>query len=176
MHIRPQHHQQRGGFTLVEIIIVVMLIGMIMAWGVPTFVQTFKRKPLQQTVNDLLEATAAARAAAILTGKPAELVFRTDRSFYVRSSAAAAADASTAGAAGRLDDSLELDMLNVNFINMKEQEVSEVPVKFFPNGTCEEFTITISEPGTRNMRMIRLDVITGHANLLTEEGIARLKK
>ena len=179
MIIRPQRRCQ--GFTLIEIIIVVMLIGMIMAWGVPTFVQTFKRQPLQQTVHDLMEACAAARAAAILTGQPAELVFLGDRTFTVRSSAGApveSADGQTAGGqvSGRLADGLDLEMLHVNLIDMREAEVSEVPVKFYPNGTCEEFTISLVEPATGKRRMIRLDVITGHADLKTEDGIAALKK
>jgi prepilin-type N-terminal cleavage/methylation domain-containing protein len=188
MHIRPQHHQQRGGFTLVEIIIVVMLIGMIMAWGVPTFVQTFKRQPLQQAVNDFIEACASARASAILTGVTAELVVTAGEggttSFQVRGGAATSIDplsgeSSTGGGtgfSGSLPPTIGLEMLAVNFQDAVTAGEGEVRVRFFPNGTCDEFTIVMLEPSTNKRRMIRLDVITGHADLKTEEQIAQLKK
>jgi hypothetical protein len=53
---------------------------------------------------------------------------------------------------------------------------SEVRVRFFPNGTCDEFTAVMLEPASGKRRMIHLDVITGHADLKTEDQIAQMKK
>ena len=187
MIIRPQ---RRSGFTLIEIIIVVMLIGMIMAWGMPTFVQTFRRAPLQQSVNDFMEACKSARAAAIFSGAPAELVVSVNESqlitLNVQRSAAtidpltgeASAGGSDGGYAfnGTLADGIGLELLAVNFIDVVKNGGSSATVKFFPNGTSEEFTAVLFEPSTNKRRMIRLDVVTGLATLHTEEEIARLPK
>jgi len=190
MIIRPQ---RRNGFTLIEIIIVVMLIGMIMAWGMPTFVQTFRRAPLQQSVNDFMDACKSARAAAIFSGAPAELVVSVNESqlitLNVQRSASAATtidpltgEASAGGSNGgyafngTLAEGVGLEMLAVNFIDVVKTGGSSATVKFFPNGTSEEFTAILFEPSTNKRRMIQLDVVTGLATLRTEEEIAQLPK
>lgn len=188
MIIRPQ---RRNGFTLIEIIIVVMLIGMIMAWGLPTFVQTFRRAPLQQSVNDFMDACKSARAAAIYSGAPAELVVSVNESqlitLNVQRSVATTIDPLTGEASaggnnggyafnGTLAEGVGLEVLAVNFIDVVKTGGSSATVKFFPNGTSEEFTAILFEPSTNKRRMIQLDVVTGLATLRTEEEIARLPK
>ncbi len=184
MRIRPH---RRSGFTLVEIIIVVMIMGLIMAWGMPTFVQTFKRQPLQQAVNDFMEGCAAARAAAILSGAPAELIVSAEgnsTSFRVQSGAANTVDplsgqTSSGGSTTfneKLPDTIAFEMLAVNFQDAVQAGQSEVHVRFFPNGTCDEFTAILIEPSTGKRRMIHLDVITGHADLKTEDQMAQMRR
>ncbi|MCD6051492.1 MAG: hypothetical protein K0Q55_2901 [Verrucomicrobia bacterium] len=184
MRIRPQ---RRSGFTLVEIIIVVMLIGMIMAWGVPTFVQTFKRQPMQQAVNDLLEICASARASAIMTGVPAEMIVTGDAAanritFSVQRGGAATDPLSGAPTASGevsstvLPESIELELM---FVNLQDALLPDSPparVKFYPDGTCQEFAVVLLERSTNKRRLIRLDVITGHADLKPEDQIAKMKK
>src|SRR5438046_4714299 len=65
---------REGGFTLIEIMMVVGILGMVLAMGMPAFVQSIRRDPLRQAVNDIEEACSKARAAAILRGSPVELV------------------------------------------------------------------------------------------------------
>jgi type II secretion system protein H len=185
MRIRPH---RRSGFTLVEIIIVVMIMGLIMAWGMPTFVQTFKRKPLQQAVNDFMEGCASARASAIMTGAPAELVVGAGddntTTFRVQSGASSTLDPLTGQTTGggsttfneKLPEGIAFEMLAVNFQDAVQAGQSEVRVRFFPNGTCDEFTAVMLEPASGKRRMIHLDVITGHADLKTEDQIAQMKK
>ncbi len=184
MRIRPQ---RRSGFTLVEIIIVVMLIGMIMAWGVPTFVQTFKRQPMQQAVNDILEVCASARAAAILSGSPAELVvtgdaaantitFSVQRGSIGTDPVTGDASASSQVSSAVLPDSITLELMNVNLQDALQPDSPPARVKFYPDGTCQEFAVVLLERASNKRRMIRLDVITGHADLKTEDQIAKMKK
>lgn len=185
MIIRPQ---RRGGFTLVEIIIVVMIMGMIVAWGMPTFVQIFKRKPLQQAVNDFMEGCSSARAAAILGNAPAELVVAAGDNnstvIRVQSGAAMTVDPLTGQSTGggsttynaTMPDGIAFEMLAVNFQDAVSAGEGEVHVRFYPNGTCDEFTAIMLEPATGKRRAIQLDVITGHATLLPEDQLSKLKK
>ncbi|HEY1171424.1 MAG TPA: prepilin-type N-terminal cleavage/methylation domain-containing protein [Verrucomicrobiae bacterium] len=186
MRLRPQSHKRRHGFTLVEIIIVVMLVGMIAAWGLPTFVQTFKRQPLQQAVNDFMEGCASARAAAILTGTPAEFVISASEagtSLRVQSSAAGssvsadggAGTADSSGFTAQMPEGIAFEMLAVNFQDSVQSGEGVVRVRFYPNGTCDEFTAVMFEPSTNKRRMVHLDVVTGHAEMKTEAELAAMK-
>src|SRR5436190_1792098 len=67
-----------GGFTLIEIMMVVGILGMILAMGMPAFVQSIRKDPLRQTVGDLETACSKARETAILRGLPVELVIRAE--------------------------------------------------------------------------------------------------
>src|SRR5216110_2686999 len=66
----------RAGFTLIEIMMVVGILGMVLAMGMPAFIQSIRKDPLRQAVKDIEDACSKARAAAILRGSPVELVFR----------------------------------------------------------------------------------------------------
>lgn len=162
---------RHGGFTLIESMIVLGIIVIIMSIGVPAFVKTFERKPLQQAVNDMMEGLKQARATAILSGTPAEFVIRAgDGSMSVRSvGGEPAADADTRlaseapkGFQARLADSIIVEMLDVNFQDRMQSE--EASVRFHPNGTSDEFTIVMRSP-EGEWRKISLEPITGLAAL-----------
>ena len=161
--------QRRAGFTLVEIVIVVMIIGIIMAWGLPTFVQTFKREPIVQAAHDIMEACSSARAAAILTGNPAEMEFvaNSDGQSLTVKGGGFSADIPLV--------TINPELIRINFKDVKNEEGLEPKVKFFPNGTSDEFSIVLLDRASGKRRMISLNVLTGMATLMTEEGIARLK-
>lgn len=169
--------QSRAGFTLIEIMIVVIIMAMIMAWGLPTFVRTFHREPLAQAVYDVQEKCEQARAAAILSGKPAMLIIDKDKGFSVSQSGGATTEPSSVTAArentpGRvqLPDQVGIEILGVNFHDyIKDPEAPDsVPVHFFPNGTSDEFTMVLLDSTTNKRRQISLDVITGQATVKTE--------
>src|SRR5438876_979627 len=66
------------GFTLIEIMMVVGILGMVLAMGMPAFIQSIRKDPLRQSVSDLETACSKAREAAILRGSPVELVIRAE--------------------------------------------------------------------------------------------------
>src|SRR5256712_4790 len=63
-----------GAFTLIEIMMVVGILGMLLAMGMPAFIQSIRKDPLRQAVSDIETACSKARAAAILRGSAVELV------------------------------------------------------------------------------------------------------
>jgi hypothetical protein len=137
-----------------------------------------------------VEACSHARAHAILSGTPHELVIRPgDRSFSVSQ---AAADSSVMQASGperlesksvsgedwrmeeressnvtssgggifngRIGENIRIEMLDVNFVEHREAEAARV--KFYPNGTCDEFTLVLHGENDE-WRKITLEVVTG---------------
>jgi prepilin-type N-terminal cleavage/methylation domain-containing protein len=185
MKTRPLNARPRlPGFTLIEIMIVISIAAMVMAIGIPAIFSALKKDALRQAISDVVEACSQARAHAIISGYPTEIVFQPlDYTFNI---GMAAIERSSDDAPGggtislpandggrgalpppsfsrQLSDQLVIEMLSVNFVEFKEEEKARV--RFYPNGTCDEFTIVLQWPQTRAYRKISLDIITGLADV-----------
>ena len=53
-----------NGFTLIELMMVVAIVGLMMATGVPAFLSVTREAPLRKAVNDVVEICGHARAQA----------------------------------------------------------------------------------------------------------------
>src|SRR5208283_85993 len=62
-------------FTLIEIMIVVAIIGLIAAMGVPSILQTFRKEGMRKAVSDVQQLLGDARARAIFGERTTEVVF-----------------------------------------------------------------------------------------------------
>lgn len=183
----PTHNAQKG-FTLIELMIVVGIMGMIMAIGLPSFVQVFGHKaPMPQAVSDVMEACRQARAAAIFSGKTYEVAFILENgSFQSRPSTLMEAP-SLEGASARnaadlpsetradspqsrkigdfsahLHPDIKIELLDINLVPMIDQ--AEARARFFPNGTSDDFAIVLSS-SEGEVRQISLEVLTGLASM-----------
>lgn len=182
----PRRHGRRGpgAFTMIEIMIVVSIAAMIMAMGVPAIFSALKKDAMRQAVSDVVEACSQARAHAIISGYPTEVVFQPmDYSFSIGMATAERAGGGAPGNGGssgfadtastggppppgfsrQFDEELVLEILSVNLVEFKDEETARV--RFFPNGTSDEFTIVLQWPRTHAFRKITLDIITGLADV-----------
>ena len=172
-----------GGFTLIEIMMVVGILGMVLAMGMPAFIRSIRRDPLRQAVSDIEEACSKARAAAILRGSPVELVIRAEGGQLTviptrddnagqtaagvealgqpdEPSANKAASQSPVFSA-RLNEDVAVTLL---YVNLKDQMgAEETRVHFYPNGTSDEFTIILQFGN--ELRKISLEVVTALVNV-----------
>jgi prepilin-type N-terminal cleavage/methylation domain-containing protein len=186
---------KRKGFTLIEIMIVVAIMGIVLLMGGPAIYHMLHPESMQKGVKDVMEACAHARAEAILQSVEVDLVIHPqERQFQVVRSAApvtappsndlaapvlhestpegasAKSDLSSVqsdpghgiGFTAQLSDSLMIEMCDVNFGEYKD--LDEARVRFYPNGTCDEFTLILhSDKG--EFRKITLEVVTALANV-----------
>jgi len=167
-----------AGFTLIEIMIVIGILGIVLAMGVPPFVRSLQKDSLQQAVSDIVKGCGEARERAILQGVPAELVIRADGQLTVATAAQSGAEQTAAGGepgrqpadatvptppvfSAHLREDVAIKLL---YVNLKDQmEAQETRVHFYPNGTSDEFTIVLQTD--RRVRKISLECVTGLASV-----------
>jgi len=167
---------RRQAFTLIELMIVISIMAIVMAGGIPAFLKALQKDKLRKAVADLVEGCSYARAQAILRGVPMEFVIRAEDGQLMVQQARSETSDSASGAepqnirsagldsstfSARLHDDVAVRFLDVNF--QDHMQSPEARVRFFPNGTSDEFTIVVfSEEGERK---ISLDLVTGLADV-----------
>ena len=181
------------GFTLVELMLVCGIIGLVLAISVPTIYRYFNPDSLNGTVRNFVEACSHARAHAILNGVYTELVINpAGRTFSVTAGSSASPEpeparleslsvsgeewrmeerekptASGAGIfSGKISEKLIIHMVDVNFVEHKD--LSSARVRFYPNGTSDEFTLIVQDPEEDQWRKITLEVVTALADVTSD--------
>ena len=176
---QAMHLRKERAFTLLEVMMVVAILGLMMAIGVPAILRTMHQGPLRKAVNDVMTICYNARAQAILHGVTTTVVFHPQSGEVALSSLAAtnstdgfapekpsgeSSAAATSGSAlnsTKFDDSIIVDMLDVNLSENKD--AGEARVRFFPDGTSDEMTLIIHSGD--QYRKITLEVTTGRASV-----------
>lgn len=168
--------RRKSAFTLIEIMVVVGVMGIMLAMGIPSILKAIKREGMRKAVNDVIEVCSNARARAILGGTETEVVFHPmERRFEVgggrvsSSTPDGAGDtqgngqpaSSGSGLAAQLPDDITIEMLDVNLLEYREAELARV--RFFPNGTSDELTLILRSP-KNEWQKITIEVTTGLAS------------
>ncbi len=159
-----------SGFTLLELMMVVGIIGLVVAMGVPAILSVTREQPLRKAVNDTLEICTHARAEAILSGKPTRVTFHPLTREVQFSGSSSSAPPPRVGQAAAVnsttfDPTVDVAMLDINLMDFGASDVAYV--RFFPNGTCDECTLVLHSGD--QWRKITLDPITA----LTSVGLVR---
>jgi prepilin-type N-terminal cleavage/methylation domain-containing protein len=138
-----------NAFTLIEIMMVVAIMGLVLAMGMPAFLAAHREAPLRKAVNDVIELAARTRSQAIL--KNEETVMK----FFPPTKQVSSSDVDTSKSLSRnnqapvtsvqLDDNVDIRMLDVNLMEGKDND--EVDVHFYANGTCDEMTLVLASNG-----------------------------
>lgn len=71
---RPPDRPRRDGYTLVELMVVLAILVIILALGIPGFGELIQRQKISATTADLLSAIMLTRAEAIRRGQRVDLV------------------------------------------------------------------------------------------------------
>lgn len=127
--------------------IVVAIMGMVLAMGMPSIVKTLRKEGMRKAVDDVMDACKSARSEAILKQKTADVVF------HPADGTISAPGAQTA----TFPNNVQIQILGVNFVQYERAD--EARIHFFPNGTSDEFTIVLQDDQFQT-RKISLDVMT----------------
>jgi prepilin-type N-terminal cleavage/methylation domain-containing protein len=171
----------RAGFTLIEIMVVVAIMGLILTMGIPSIYQLAKKEGMRRAVSDLKDVLSNARAQAILSGGEVQVKFYPpENRFEVTGGGARPAADPLSGeqsptpaplpspnqtTAATLPPDISFGMLQVDLLNYRESEWTRV--RFFPNGTSDELRLVlVSERG--DVRGIELEPTTGLARTVSD--------
>jgi prepilin-type N-terminal cleavage/methylation domain-containing protein len=179
----PTESRQRfaAAFTLLELMIVVAIMGVILAAGIPSLYRLAQKEGMRKATSDVMEIFSKARARAILDGAPVDLIIRpVNRHLEIGSAPETASvsgetedfvvekprpRASVSASAVQIGENVAIEALLVNLTNYRESEW--VRVRFYPNGTCDEMQLVLVSDKDE-VRGIELEVTTGLATLVTD--------
>lgn len=142
--------RHRSAFTLIEVMIVVAIIGLMAAMGLPSMLRMIQKDGMRKAVSDVTGLLGDVRADAILKNETATV------SFYPADNRLD----SSVGKSVTLPDGVAMEAIGINLLDFSESEVSRV--RFFPNGTCDELTLVLHSG--EDWRKITLEFSTSLAD------------
>lgn len=165
----------RRGFTLVELMVVVLVMGVILGISIPVFRSILKKAPLEQAVSDVEAACRNARAKAIIDNRVMEVYFNDVEDIIVLSTSTRAVMANdfVAGLESRqveVGEEVERVLLgaDLEIIAPRDEEfIGELTLKFYPNGTAEPVELRVT--GETGSYFLKVDSVTGHTIVVNEE-------
>jgi prepilin-type N-terminal cleavage/methylation domain-containing protein len=163
--VTSERRSRYSAFTLIELMMVVAIIGLIAAMGVPAILSVMHEEPLRSAVNDTKEICYRARAQAILNGEITTVTFHPRTGDVEFGGSGAGAPAMRVGHktvnSAHYDESVILEGLGVNGLDRTEDDTAQV--RFFPNGTSDEMTLVLHSGD--QWRKISLEVTTALASV-----------
>lgn len=180
-----------AAFTLLELMLVVAILCIALAFSWPAIREARHRAPMTQAVKDISDACRNARSKAILSGQPMELrIYPRDMRIEVGQAPVDAPpstpDATSSSSSptpsdgaptptfreppspyissAQLSDEIRLEMVDVNFTDYTEADIARV--RFYPNGTCDQLTMVLRSDV--DFRKISLEVVTSLVRIDTD--------
>jgi len=153
-----------------ELMMVVAIMGLVMAMGVPSILSVAHEGPLRKAVNDVVEICSHARAQAILSGTTTVVVFHPragvmDYGSGVDRTAMSTRVGQKPVTSTKFDRSVNVGLLIVNELDLTEPVGDVANVRFFKDGTCDEFKMELDAGG--EFRVITFEVSTALATVET---------
>jgi prepilin-type N-terminal cleavage/methylation domain-containing protein len=148
----------QAAFTLIEIMIVVGIMGLVAAMGLPSIFKALDKEGMRKGVSDVEDVFFSAREQAIVGDKKVAVIFypRQNR-FGVEGAVAAVNTHSGKTLIATLPDGVQFGMLDI----FRQDYVQSDWAKIFfnPDGTCDEAVVVLIAKGSA--QKITLEYATG---------------
>jgi prepilin-type N-terminal cleavage/methylation domain-containing protein len=147
--MRIRQESSVAAFTLIEVMVVVAVMGIILAAGVPSLYRALQKEGFRKAVSDVMDVCTEARAQAIIKDERTQVIFHPLEG-----------TCEFGGKTAQFGQEAMLEMLDVNLREYKDAETASV--RFFPNGTCDEMTV-ILRSNKNEWKKISTEITTGLA-------------
>jgi prepilin-type N-terminal cleavage/methylation domain-containing protein len=153
-----------AAFTLIEIMIVVAIIGLVAAMGLPNLMKALQKEGMRKAVSDVQDAFLSARERAIINQRQVAMVIYPQSGIFgvegttVTEGGTAVDKHSGKVTASTLPAGIKFAMLE---IYRQDYVETDLPARIFFNadGTCDEAILVLSGKGEEHK--ITLDFATG---------------
>ena len=168
----PYITRLNAGFTLVEMMVVVAIMGLLLGLAMLNFRAISQKEPLEQAVSDVEGLCRIARTEAIVKSRPMDLTINSETGQLLLSTAPQATNSpdSETGVEeavvidqASLPSDVEMEIIIPEDI-MDSETPGVVVIRFYPNGTAEPLQGLIMLPCEGVYTMI-LDPVTGRLNV-----------
>jgi type II secretion system protein H len=134
-------------FTLIELMVVVAILGLVAAMGVPSIIKAVQKEGMRKAVSDVQDACFAARKQAIFGKTKTAVEIHPQTGQF-----------SGGGDSGqKLPENITFAMVDIFHQDYAESE--SAAVFFYPDGTCDEAVLVLT--GRGESEKITLDYATG---------------
>jgi prepilin-type N-terminal cleavage/methylation domain-containing protein len=150
-----RHSSFRRAFTLIEIMIVVAIIGLLAAMGMPSLAKALQKEGMRKAVSDVQDVFFTARERAIISNqKVAAVFYPKERRFEAEGGGNTHSGKTTSAT---LPDGVEFAMLDIFRQDYSQSDWAKV--FFNPDGTSDEAVIVLISKG--RAQKITLEYATG---------------
>jgi hypothetical protein len=160
--------------------IVVGIMGIVMTMSVPIVYKVWRKAPMVKAVRDVQELCTHARARAIMSGTPTEVIFHPkENRLEIRGGASPAQPATpgeisvpsptptpVAGSSAQLPEQVIIYLLDINMSGIEYRDAEEARVRFYPNGVADEMRMILFDG--HNYMGIELEITTGLASVVPD--------
>jgi prepilin-type N-terminal cleavage/methylation domain-containing protein len=149
-------HQSRRAFTLVEIMVVVAILGLVAAMGVPSMIKALQKEGMRKALSDFQDVCFSARQQAIFSRQRSSvLILPQEGSFTAEGAGAHLRNGKVA--ASTLPSGISFAMVDIYRRDYAQSERARI--FFYPDGTCDEAVLVLW--GRGEQEKITLELATG---------------